>query len=447
MTASASSTTATPSKEQSLGFSADAAIPIARLLPRVGAIVREGVSNGYWMTGEVIDLRRGTRGAARFELRDQEARIACVMSDRFASSAADLLANGRRVAAFATVYLDTQDGRLRLDVTDVQDHGDGVEQRKLEQLRERLRREGLFDARRKRPVPVYPAGVALITSLSGAARHDFVAVARRRNPGVPILVIPATMQRGGAVPSIIAALRRAPRTSCEVVVIARGGGSPADLAILNSEELVRAIAACRLPVVTAIGHETDALLVDEVADLRAGTPSMGAEQTIPERKALVAALESRASIVKQQMASRLRQSRADLGALRSRLAYAARTRVGLQRARLATMHDRLRGQVVARCHRDRITLDRRRQEMGRGMTSLLQREAACLAQLSAMLSALNPHAVLARGFAFLTDEQGRVVSSIAGVREAGALTLRMHDGDIRVVVFDQAQLSTEATLV
>lgn len=433
MTASQSTTVVPVQSSAAPGLSPESAIPVARVAIRIGKIVRAEVKRSYWLTGEVIDLRRGRGGMLRFELRDQNTRIACVMSAPAQTHAA-ALENGMRVAVLASLDVEAWNGRLCLGVADARDQGAGAEQRRLARLRERLRQQGLFEIRRKRPVPAHPSVVALITSLSGAARHDFIAVARRRHPGVSVVVIPATMQGTLAVASIVTALAQANRTAAEVVVVARGGGSPADLTVFSDEDLVLAIAGSRLPVVTAIGHETDTPLVDEVADLRTGTPSTAAERIIPDRAVLLRALDSRSTAARQRLVSRVKQSRSHLDACRGRLGHLLSTRAARHRVRVATAHDRLRAHVMTRCLRGRTLLDRRRELTTQAVVYRLRQERARLGRLSAALEALNPRAVLSRGYAFLTNEQGKVVSSIAGLHGGSAFTLRMHDGELTVVV-------------
>lgn len=419
-----------------VGLSADAPLAVARFISHLDKRVREKVvRQGYWLTGDVVELRHGGRGAVYFELCDHGTRVSCVVPALFSSRAVNLLADGQRAVVFANVDLDGRDGRVRLSVTDVQDHGVGAEQRKLARLRETLQREGLFKAERKRRIPERPAAIALITSESGAGRYDFVAAARRRHPGMPIVLIPAAMQGPTAPQAIIEALRRATRTSCTLVVLARGGGAKAPIAsVFNDESLVRAVADCRLPVIAAIGHETDRFLVDDVADLSVATPTAAAEKLVPDRAKLLADLTENRNRAIQSFGLRLRRSRARLGELQERLSLVAASPVSRQRAVLTTTYERFRRQAMRPCHRGGQVLDHHRRAWKRHATVRLQRERARVDRLGAVLDALNPQAVLARGFAFLTDARGQVVSNVAAVRGAHELTVRMHDGAVRIVV-------------
>jgi exodeoxyribonuclease VII large subunit len=421
-----------------VGLSADAPLAVARFVSHLDKRIREKVlTQGYWLTGDVVELRSWGRGALSFELCDHETRVACIVPELFSSRATSVLVEGQRAVVFANIELGDRDGRVRLAVTDVQDHGVGAEQRKLARLREALQREGLFKAERKRRIPERPAAIALITSESGAARHDFVAAATRRHPGVSIVLIPAAMQGPTAAQAIIDGMLRATRTCCEVVIVARGGGATAPIAsVFNDEVLVRAVADCRLPVVTAIGHQTDRFLVDDVADLSVSTPTAAAERIVPDRAALLAALTTRRNQAIRVLGSRLQRSRERLGGLRERLSLVAPSRVARQRALLATTYERLRRHAMRPCHRDRQMLDKHRNAWKHCVTRRLQRERTRLDHLGAVLDALNPQAVLARGFAFLTDAQGQVVSGVADVREARELTVRLYDGYVSVVVYE-----------
>lgn len=416
-----------------LGLSPDAPIPVARAARRLRKVVRSAITKSLWISGEVSELRRDIAGNTRFALEDGGCRMACIIWVRDTSPDTAALENGTRLAVLAQIGVYERESRIQATVTAARLDGEGAAKRRRERVRQRLRRDGLLDPRRKRPLPFYPRGVAVITSRTGAALQDILAVARRRHAGVPILVAPAVVQGDAAPASIIRALGIAQcAEACDVVIIARGGGASADLDVFNDESVARAIAACRIPVVTAIGHETDVLIADEVADLRAGTPSIAAERAIPDRNALARALVHSADRLRHALASRVARSAARLQRSRVGIERTVSVRMQRQRLRLTRVQDQLARGVDRRMQRSRSDLRRHAQSLDRFCTGRIARERARLERLTVAMSALDPTSVLSRGYAILSDERGRVLSSIVAVRSATTLTIRMHDGELVV---------------
>lgn len=422
-------------KADKLGLSPDSPIPVSRLARPLRRVLGEAFPEMVWLTGEVADLRRDQSGTVRFSLQHDNCRMAGVIWPKPGVNPAAKLKNGVRAIVLARLGVCRGDARVQLAVTNVRLDGAGEKKRQLEQVRRRLLRDGLLDPRRKRAIPSYPRAVAVITSRNGAALQDIIAVARRRHPGIGLLVVPAIVQGPNAARSIVRALGTAQRSStCDVVIIARGGGTAADLDAFNDETVARAIAACRLPVVTAIGHETDRSLADDVADLRVGTPSMAAERTIPERRHLVVALTQLRRRAQQALEGRVREARTRLHAARAAVARITSAKFYHHRNRLVRSREALSRQAGARLQRTRSRLGHRQTELPRLMSYRMGRERARVDRLAAALAALDPTAVLSRGYAILSDERGRVVSSVAEARLAGALTIRLRDGDLVVQV-------------
>jgi exodeoxyribonuclease VII large subunit len=418
-----------------LGFSPEAPIPVGRAARRLRKVVCSAIGRSLWLCGELTDLRRDMAGNTRFALQEAGCRLACIIWARDASRDTRSLENGMRLAVQAQLGVYEGDTRIQATVTAVRLDGDGQTKRELERVRRRLQRDGLFDPRRKRPMPPYPRGVAVITSRTGAALQDIFAVARRRHPGVPIFLVPSVVQGTGAAPSLIRALGLAQRAeACDVIIMARGGGSPSDLAVFNDEPLARAIAACRIPVVTAIGHETDVLIADEVADLRAGTASIAAERVFPERRVLAGSLVHTCERLRNTLRSRLTRAAARRDLLRAAIGPAINDRMLRQHARLARAGEQLPQRITLRVQRSRTELHRSAVELNRLTARRAARERARLERLAAAISALNPTSVLSRGYAILSDERGRVVSSVAEARSATKLVIRMHDGDFMLDV-------------
>jgi exodeoxyribonuclease VII large subunit len=264
--------------------------------------------------------------------------------------------------------------------------GVGQQQRALEQVKAALERDGLFAAARKRPLPRYPSRVAVVTSTDGAALHDIATVARARWPAAELLVVASRVQGEGAAADLVAALRRVNRLDVQLCIVGRGGGGREDLAAFNDEAVCRALAAVRVPTVSAVGHETDITLADLVADVRAPTPSAAAELAFPDVRAV-------------------RRLVGDLGV---RLAGGLSRRTRLAAERLERTGDRLEAAIGATMSRDRELADR----------------------LGAQLDALSPLRVLERGYAVPRDAAGRVLRRRADFPPGQSFTLRVADGDV-----------------
>ncbi|MDP9365285.1 MAG: exodeoxyribonuclease VII large subunit, partial [Chloroflexota bacterium] len=235
-----------------------------------------------WVEGEISNLFLARSGHVYFTLRGDEGQLKCVLFRVHAARQRASLLPGDQVAAHGRVTVYEKDGALQLYVDVVQPAGLGLAALQLERLRQQLAAEGLFDPSRKRPIPERPRAIGVVTSADGAVWHDIQQVLRRRYPFAELILAPTLVQGERAPAAIVAAMAAIEADGrAEVVIVARGGGSAEDLAAFNDEAVVRAVFACRLPVVTGVGHETDRTLVDEVADLRAPTPSAAAELCVP----------------------------------------------------------------------------------------------------------------------------------------------------------------------
>jgi exodeoxyribonuclease VII large subunit len=418
-----------------LGLTPERPIPVSRAVRRLGAILGRAVTAPVWLSGEITECRRDPRGHTRFLLRDSTAWVECVVWATAMSATNLRLEDGLQVAIFGRPTLYERAARLQLSVLDVRRHGMGSIKLELDRLRQTLTREGLLDPRRRRRLPRIPRGVAVITSQTSAALEDIVAVARRRHPGIPLYVVPTQTQGPLAAASLVAALGIAQRAdACDVVIVARGGGSQVDLAVYNDECVVRAIAACRLPVITAIGHERDLLLADEVADLRAATPSAAAERAIPTRRELATELRRLLDRLTQGIAARVNRAETRLRVARLRIGRIVVTRIEGQRARLVYTRDRLRSQAIHRVEGKRAELPRAARVLAAAMQRVVERRIAQRDRLATALTALDPGAILRRGYAIARDDRGHVVSSVADALARGAFVLQLADGVIKVHV-------------
>ena len=247
---------------------------------------------GLSLRGEISNFKRHTSGHLYFSLKDENARIACVMFRQHAFGLRMQPRDGMRVVLDGAVSLYAQGGQYQFYAESMRPDGVGDLYLRFEQLKAELEREGLFDPSLKKPLPLLPRTVGVVTSPTGAAVRDIVSVSSRRNPGVHLLLCPASVQGDSAAGEIVRAIKTLDRLpEVDVIIVGRGGGSIEELWAFNEEAVARAIFACRTPVVSAVGHETDFTIADFVADLRAPTPSAAAERAVPVRDDLLAEVE------------------------------------------------------------------------------------------------------------------------------------------------------------
>lgn len=377
-----------------------------------------------WVEGELSNVSSPASGHLYFTLKDSHAQVRAAMFRnrnrllRFAPRA------GRKVLLRARVSLYEARGDYQLIAEHMEEAGEGALRRAFDELHQRLTREGLFNAERKRLVPEYPRAIGVITSPTGAALRDVLSVLGRRYSALPIYIYPVSVQGGDASPSIVAALARANRDRrCDALLLVRGGGSLEDLQAFNEESVARAIAASRLPVVCGVGHETDITIADFVADLRAPTPSAAAELASPDAEALYRRLGQLAATLTQRLQAHLGQEARQLESLRGRLArqhplrrlqqhaqrvdeLEIRLRQAMERAqlmrvrRLQTVQARLSARSPAVLLSGKATrLAQLRAALDRTVQERLQREHRRLAALARTLEAVSPLATLQRGYA------------------------------------------------
>lgn len=349
----------------------------------------EGVPEwrALWVEGELSGVKQHASGHWYFLLKDATAQLRCVMFRRDARGLTFRPQDGQAVLAYGRLGVFERDGQTQLYVSALEVLGTGSAWQELEALRQRLEAEGLFQ-RPKRRLPLLPRAVGLITSPSGAARHDVETVIRRRFPGMPLVFYPVLVQGEQAAEAIVAALARVSPAAVDVVILGRGGGSREDLMVFNDERVVRAAAACPVPLISAVGHQIDVTLTDLVADLRAETPSAAAELAVPE-------------------AARLWAWQRELG---QRAVAAMRQRLALARQRWAQWTGR---GVLAHPEElwrpQRLLLDRLEERAERALERLLTERRVELERLRGWLGGLDPEGPLRRGYTYVTDREGRPV--------------------------------------
>jgi exodeoxyribonuclease VII large subunit len=366
------------------GVARDNAISVSDLSLQTKSLIESGL-RPIWVRGEISNFKRHQNGHWYFSLRDEGAQIRCVvwLSDQHAIPARP--DDGMQVVVFGqmTVYAARAD--LQLRVRRIEAEGDGLWRKAMELTLAKLRREGLLDESRKRPIPRFPKRVAIVTSMDGAALRDIVSVIRKRNGGVQLVLCPASVQGDTAAGEIAAALRRVARWRlADVVIVGRGGGGKEDLWAFNDERVARAVVECPVPVISAVGHEADITICDAVADFRAATPSAAG----------AAACWSREDIEKASNLARRNLSDA----------------------------------ITRRVRNGRNELDRLGRRITRTAEGIVAGRRSLLGATAGRLNALSPLATLARGYAVARDWKGKALTSTRQFRAGLSFELLLHDG-------------------
>ena len=425
---------------------------VSELTREVKALL-EGRFPQLLVKGEVSNLKVPSSGHLYFTLKDADACLDAVLFRNEARRLKFSVQNGLSLLARGRITLYEPSGRYQLVCDAVEPLGAGALQIAFEQLKERLGKEGLFAPEKKRKLPFLPRRIAIVTSPSGAAVHDFLRVLHRRFPNLPVLVVPVRVQGEGAAQEIARGIRRASaQPGVEVVVVARGGGSIEDLWAFNEEVVARALAACTVPTVSAVGHEVDFTIADYAADVRAPTPTAAGELLAREKEELVSDLAARRARLVRAFRSGAEKRRAQLDRCRARVADPRRL-IGDRRLRINALEqeliDSLGAQLAARAAKLRRLRERVEQQHPRERVHRMHREVARLEEklralvvralatrrhrfqgLAGTLDALSPLRVLARGYAVAFDERGHVVSSATQVQPGEGLRVRLHDGEL-----------------
>jgi len=432
--------------------------------------VRSHIEREYsdcWVEGEISNLRIPDSGHLYFTLKEESAQIRVVM---FRSSAKLLRfrpENGLQVTVRGRITVYEDRGELQISAEFMEPKGAGALQLAFEQLKARLQAEGLFEASRKKPIPPLPQRIGIVTSPQGAALRDILNILARRHHSANVLIYPAQVQGDAAPGEVMAGLRyfqqsshQAPRGSraVEVIIIARGGGSAEDLAGFNHEGLARAVADSKIPVISAIGHETDFTIVDFVADLRAPTPSAAAELVIRSRQEIEAQAEDLYARLERALRYRLLMARQELTERAQHGAF-ARMMDGIHRRQQKLDEQRFRlekaeRQLLERCHRRsesvaaavrhydarrrlaavRQSLESQVANLAAATRTRLLESRGALDRRTASLEALSPVAILNRGYALVFDAKGRLVKDASRLKAGDEVSARLARGRVRARV-------------
>ena len=372
---------------------------------------RDSVLQNLWVSGEVANLARPGSGHSYFSIRDGKATMRCVMFRN--SRGMHFLDNGAAIILHGRVSIYEQRGDLQIIADIAQPEGVGELQLKLEQLKLELEQQGLFDESRKRELPRFPKKIAVVTSPTGSVWHDIQNVVRRRYPLVELAIAPAPVQGEDAAPAIVESLQAAgSEPDVDVVIVARGGGSLEDLWAFNEEAVARAIFACPVPVVSAVGHETDYTISDLVADLRAPTPSAAAELVVPDKTELMAFAVAAAQSLDASITRRLS------------------TGIDTTRQLDGRLHNALPDLDALR-----MQIDDRLKSARRSLAHLLILNAERVQGLRLRLDSLSPRDTLRRGYAIVQrKDNGSVISASGEVATGDDIDITLTDGELEAKI-------------
>jgi exodeoxyribonuclease VII large subunit len=436
---------------------------VSRLNREVRSVLERGLGV-VWVEGELSNFSQPASGHWYFSLKDRDAQLRCAMFRLKNALVGFTPRDGAHLLLRGRISVYEARGEYQLLVEHLEEAGEGALKRQFERLKARLAAEGLFAHERKRPLPRFPRRIGVITSPSGAALHDILKVLARRFPPAAVLIYPSAVQGAVAVPALIDALASASaRAECDVLILARGGGSLEDLWAFNDERLARAIALCRLPVVSAVGHEIDFTIADFVADVRAPTPSAAAELVVPDSTACLETVRRTGERLRVAMRRELRAVATRLEAAHARLALVhPGVRLEQRTQRLDDLALRLAGAARASLQREQLYLgelrDRllrraperlmhalraRHHELALRLGHAVSRRLGAAAQRVALaqrgLNTVSPLATLARGFAIVTAADGRLLTDAGTVAAGDEIEARLARGTLRARVTGRSE--------
>jgi len=408
-------------------------VSVTELTESVRDLLESGIGR-VCVQGEISNLRRQPSGHMYFTLKDEGSQVRAVLFRGDARGLRFQPRDGDQVVANGEITVYVPRGEYQIRVTQLQPQGRGSLQERFEALKRKLQGEGLFDAERKRPLPLFPGTVAVVTSASGAAVRDFLNVLGRRCPRIRVQIYGVRVQGEGAHREIIEALEAIGRSGeADLVVVARGGGSLEDLWEFNEEALARAVAACPIPVISGVGHEIDFTICDFVADLRAPTPSAAAELVCRPDEEWAGQLRATTEELQRALRDRVDAPRWRLQALRDHYVFREPVRLVHQwYQRLDDSRDQMKRSLLAQVQQRRQKLEGLaqtwqavdpRKKLGHWRESLAARER--------QMVLLSPDATLKRGYAMVLDSRGHLVRDAVRARSEKALKIRFADGEVR----------------
>ena len=438
---------------------ASAALSVSELNRLAKNLLEDNLA-GLWIAGEVSNLTRAASGHYYFSLKDSHAQVRCAMfkgtAQRFPT-----LKEGDHIEVCGRIGIYEARGEFQITVSEVRLKGLGRLYEAYERLKAVLQAEGLFAAERKRPLPERPERIGVVTSLAAAALRDVVSTLKRRAPEIPVIVYPAAVQGADSAAQIARAVQTASeRAECDVLIVCRGGGSIEDLWSFNEEPVARAIAACRIPVVSGVGHETDFTLADFAADVRAPTPTGAAELVSPNRAESLQSLRQVEGRLKEALRQRYYDASQKIDWLSRQIRH-PRQKLDAQRVQAETLSRQLRHalQTVCRFQRQNVArqsellrhlrpdtrqadarLAQLQADLARGRQRIMADKAQLLEKQAGLLQAVSPQHILARGFSVVKNSRGQVIRDAALLKQGQKLHITFFEGEADVrVTGEQAQ--------
>ncbi|MGN6715462.1 exodeoxyribonuclease VII large subunit [Anaerocolumna jejuensis] len=371
--------------------------------------VRDYNLGNIYVKGEVSNCKYHTSGHIYFTLKDMTGQIACVMFAGQRSGLKFTLKEGQSVIALGAVNVYERDGKYQLYAKEIIEEGLGLLYQKYEQLKEQLEKEGLFSREHKKEIPAYPVSVGIVTARTGAAIQDIINIAKRRNPYVQLYLYPAQVQGEGAAETIVAGIKALEKRKVDTIIVGRGGGSIEDLWAFNEEIVARAIYQCSIPVISAVGHETDVTIADFAADLRAPTPSAAAELAVPDVRGVLYEMDKARNALNRNMEIKVSLCRKEIESLTLKLEHLSPIYQIRQKRQLLVDMD----QTLNQLFHNKILKKRHMLEL-----------------YIEKLEGLSPVKKLNKGYALVANEQGRIVNSIKKTAPGEKLRISVTDGDI-----------------
>ncbi len=398
-------------------------------LNRAARFTLENGIGEVWVEGEISRLTRQASGHWYFTLKDEAAAVSCAMFKQNNATATFEPKDGLNVRVLAQASLYEPRGSYQLIIRKMEEAGKGSLQEQFEKLKARLAAEGLFDASRKKPLPLLPQKIGVVTSPTGAAIRDIINVLTRRFPNIGILLAPVTVQGEGAAEKIAAAINYLnTRDDIALMIVGRGGGSIEDLWAFNEEIVARAISASRIPVISAVGHEIDFTISDFVADVRAPTPSAAAELAVPVKTELEEQIVRLAARLGGSLQNQVHILREQIPGFRQTMVHALIDGLRLRQQKVDEA-----SRTLAECLKNAVAVQKQRlprlqQTMAHRMESVIAERKQNLRRIEVQLRVLSPLAVLDRGYSLTQTEDGVVVRDIAQIKTGGMVRTRLAKG-------------------
>ena len=383
----------------------------------INRLVRELLEQSFpsfWITGEISNFISASSGHWYFSLKDEEAQVRCTMFKNKNMAAEWIPKNGEKIEAKCLIGLYEARGEYQLNIEQIRHAGAGLLSEAFNQLKEKLLKEGLFDVSRKKSIPQFPKSIGVITSPSGAAIEDILITLKRRSPHIPIIIYPSLVQGKEAPLAIVRAIETAnAREECDVLILARGGGSIEDLWAFNEEIVARAIVASKIPTITGVGHETDSTIADFVSDLRAPTPTGAAELVTSHTFELIKTIQAYKNQLNKLMAGLIREVVQKIDYLEKRL-VSPRQQMQRQKEQIYQYIQRINQSMKNVVIQYRLHIDK----------------------LKLNLDHLSPHAVLSRGYSIITDVDGQIVNNVTQLKLDDKIHIQLNHGQADANISD-----------